>query len=152
MSGNSETTGLIVVSDQRDYQHVQDQQPFKDTETGLICLVWNMGHWNGYVQVPVGHIMYGKTYHECIKPDCTDKGEGEPLLSQIDGTPFDPCGHTPESILDVHGGITFSGHLRGQPSDAWWLGFDTNHYGDDPATQNKYYVIAETLKLATQLV
>jgi hypothetical protein len=47
--------------------------------------------------------------------------------------------HSPESILSVHGGITFSGECHGpichkpkpgEPDNVWWYGFDCAHSGD----------------------
>lgn len=148
--GNEARPTLDELTDEYifDYSLVQDKVPFKDWETGLTCLVWNMGHWNGYVQVPPGHIFYGKTYHQCVKPDCQDRSD---YLSEFDGTPYDHCGHTAEAMLDVHGGITFSGELPSL-TEGWWLGFDTAHLGDSPTIQDKDYVIQETLRLAKQLV
>jgi hypothetical protein len=32
--------------------------------------------------------------------------------------------------LNVHGGITFSGHLNGLPENIWWIGYDCAHSGD----------------------
>lgn len=61
-----------------DYSLVNEGVAFKDWETGLLCMVLNhMGHWNGYVQVPPGHIFYGKSYHQCVKPDCQDRSRTE---------------------------------------------------------------------------
>jgi len=34
--------------------------------------------------------------------------------------------------LDVHGGITFTGHLNSLNSPLWFIGFDCHHYGDIP--------------------
>lgn len=150
MHSDSETTGLTAEF-QLDPPVVQDGVPFLYKETGLTCMVLYMGHWNGYVQVPAGHIFYDKTYHEGVKPNCKDKDD-EPLLSPLTGRPFDHCRHTAETMLEVHGGITFSGHLRGQPQDQWWLGFDTAHFGDNPVSCDMDYVLQETLKLAKQLV
>lgn len=155
MHSDSKTTGLEDSMAIIGTNEVEDGVPFVDLETGLTCMVWAMqGHWNGYVQVPAGHIFYDKTYHECVKPNCKDKYD-EPMLNPLNGRPFDHCGHTAETILEVHGGITFSGHLRGQPQDQWWLGFDTAHFGDMPGFgtyKDMNYVLQETLKLAKQLV
>jgi hypothetical protein len=47
--------------------------------------------------------------------------------------------HSPESVLRVHGGLTYSGKCQGaichmpkpgQPDNVWWFGFDCSHAGD----------------------
>lgn len=45
--------------------------------------------------------------------------------------------------VDVHGGLTFSGHGQAfldHPENVWWLGFDCAHFGDyrPPTTQAIY--------------
>lgn len=143
MSGNSETTRLE-----------RPGVPFVDLETGLTCLVLNyMGHWNGYVQIPEGHIFHGKTYSQCVKPDCKDRDTYVSDLPSLEGHIFDHCEHTAEAMLEVHGGVTWTGPLNEHsPNDEWWLGFDTVHFGDNPVNCNMNYVLQETLKLAKQLV
>lgn len=69
-----------------------------------------------------------------------------------------------ESIdVDVHGGLTFSGHRKCADETVWWLGFDCAHYGDMvpriharyPSNLEEYrtieWVRAETERLARQL-
>lgn len=41
-----------------------------------------------------------------------------------------------EVRLDVHGGVTFSGKLRGV--DGWWIGFDCAHLGDGKDWDSMY--------------
>lgn len=86
-------------------------EPLKAWEVlGLFCMVLNgPTSINGYVKVPEGHPFYGVAYGDC------PQGCGE-----------DWCGHSPGSVIDVHGGITFS-HLG---DGGWWFGFDTSHSGD----------------------
>lgn len=56
---------------------------------------------NGYVAVPSYHPMHGRDAEEC-------------------------------DVFDVHGGVNFAGSLKPWiESDAWWLGFDTAHAGDE---------------------
>lgn len=59
----------------------------------------------GYVEVPKAHKWFGVNYHN--RENYKD---------------------SPESIIDVHGGLTYSGDLR--DSGTWWFGFDCNHLGD----------------------
>lgn len=61
--------------------------------------------------------------------------------------------------VDVHGGLTFSGHRDEHGGeDIWWLGFDCAHAGDlvpDMRMSGTYrdiaYVRAEVERLAAQL-
>ena len=99
------------------------------------------GYRCGYVRVPPGHPWHGKDYDE-----------------------VDPC---PE----VHGGLTFARPDtdcgKGGLDNAWWLGFDCAHCGDDPdpslpglfrdygippsgTIKNTSYVAAECRRLAEQ--
>jgi len=97
-------------------------------------------HWNGYVGVPEGHAWFGKGYSEslCGHAGCYD--------------------HTLEMEIEVHGGVTFSGHLLQQDPQGkfWWFGFDTGHSSDDPryggTAKSPYYVRHECYKLAQQLI
>lgn len=74
----------------------------RSPSTGALC---------GYVGLPPGHALHGKSYGD----DAVD-------------------------ALDVHGGITYgsacAGHIchvprDGEPAEVWWLGFDCSHGGDD---------------------
>jgi len=95
-----------------------------------------MLHLCGYIGVPKGHVMYGLKYDESSpflkktlnrikkkKVDPQDLGLGQMLHAMMGS-----YNATPESILMVHGGVTFSGSQEG--SDLWWFGFDCNHYRD----------------------
>ena len=70
------------------------------------------GAWCGYVGLPPGYSLHGKTYDEAYE-----------LFPE----------------LEVHGGLTYSkacsGHIchvpkPGEPDNIWWLGFDCCHGGD----------------------
>lgn len=135
-----------------------DQEPFDkvswvDEETNLDCLAVRgpMGSWCGYVGVPPGHPFYGKDYADCTLPTATPQGEtaintelgeklGEKYRKHLEerltcGEEY--CNHSPQAMLDVHGGITYAGacqgnichHTEGRP-EVTWFGFDTGHYGD----------------------
>lgn len=52
--------------------------------------------------------------------------------------------------FDVHGGLTFSGELR--DTNGFFLGFDCNHYGDNPRIQDDEYTLVECIKLVDQIV
>lgn len=89
-----------------------------------------MGGWgNGYVGIPEGHPCFGVDYNEI------------------------------QSIYDinVHGGLTFSGHYHGSPFPQeavgmWIVGFDTLHWGDNMHKwPNETAVLAEANHLKEQL-
>lgn len=124
-----------------------------EAESGLTCQTVNFrGHWNGYVKVPTNHQMCKKQYNECVLPN---QCPTDAPLSPYNGVPYYSCEHTPERILDVHGGVTFTGTFprsdgTPDPDSDWWIGFDTAHYGDEGILED--YVISETESLARQLV
>jgi hypothetical protein len=104
-----------------------DKVQWPDPSTGLPCLAvrGRLGSWCGYVGVGPGHRFYGVDYMECAGRLCTD----------------DYCEHRPESNLEVHGGITFSGFCQAEdkeqgichtePNDPrYWFGFDCGHFQD----------------------
>ena len=112
-----------------------DDEPDKiqwiDLVTDLDCLIVRnrMGGLCGYVGVAPDHPLHGKHYSDCLREDCTDEF----------------CyGHSPESELVVHGGLTFSNRCAdgdpvegichipepGRPHDVWWFGFDCGHHMD----------------------
>lgn len=130
------------------WMHEPDKKQWTDEATGLPCLILRNGHGAlcGYVGVPEGHSWFEVEYHN-----------------------EDPC---PESIIDVHGGLTFSSasaknEMPGlwvccEPKDAdlWWFGFDCSHLHDfapgfESLRHGCYrtieYVTAEVTSLAKQL-
>jgi len=114
-----------------------------------------MGAWCGYVAVPPGHPWHGVHYNECVKGCATV--EPKPI-EQIGDVPVPDSiqkahmerkhfacretfqsDHTPELIINVHGGLTYSdfcsGHIchvpkPGEPDNVFWFGFDCSHGGD----------------------
>ena len=105
------------------------------TSHGLRCMIVNgLMSLNGYVTVPVEHPWYAVHYSE-----------------QPQG-----CDDCPESVIDVHGGITFSS----LGEEGWIFGFDTCHAGDLMITPISIHegrswdedsVALETEKMAKQL-
>lgn len=110
---------------------------------GFPCLAlrnWRMGNWCGYVAVPPKHPLWEISYSEC----------GRRLFVKLGGlkVKFRPgkkscndsyCDHTPSSVLNVHGGLTYSDHCRhdvchipkpGEADNVWWFGFDCAHSED----------------------
>lgn len=122
---------------------------------GLPCILsrnFSLLNWCGYVGVPPGHPLHGKSYNEAHD----------------------------RAHLDVHGGLTFGNSCHppichvpkpGQPDNVWWFGFDCAHGGDlvpgfiplekqigrpmsfarEGAYRDVAYVTAETKRLAEQL-
>lgn len=173
-----------------------DKIQFEDPETKLPCLIVRNGAGAlcGYVGVSRGHPFFEIGYSDCslktaqkrgrIKedeltignlkmPESFLKRRREQLVCDKDGW----CEHTPESMVEVHGGLTFSGHCQekednhgichvpgqGEPDDVWWLGFDCSHAGDvcpaydklflnrESSYKNVDYVKGEIAQLAKQL-
>src|SRR5438309_4447716 len=92
---------------------------------GLDCkiVLGPVGALNGYVAIPKDHPLFGKDYSQsvCDHPGCYK--------------------HSIESLINVHGGITYSGK---DEDGFWWFGFDTAHSSDDPrfggTVKNEAYV------------
>lgn len=89
------------------------------------------GEANGYVVIPEGHKLHGLSYEEL------------------------------NNKVDVHCGLTFAElitperckffGLSEENLDAWMVGFDTAHYGDDQIKWPEIAVMAETNRLKQQL-
>lgn len=75
-----------------------DKIQYQDEATGLPCLIVRspVGALCGYVGVPEGHPWFGIAYNERTDraPETDD---------------HDWSAERPESVIDVHGGLTFSG-------------------------------------------
>lgn len=87
------------------WQNEPDKVQWVDWETGLDCLIKRHpsgGHLCGYVGVPAGHPLHQRDYSTCVK-DC-----GE-----------DYCSHSPDSLLDAHGGITFADGCDDPTREQW---------------------------------
>jgi hypothetical protein len=110
------------------WQEEPDKRQWLDGATGLPCLMVRGSHGAlcGYVGVTEGHPLFGVGYSSC--PCKCGK---------------DWCDHTPESVLRVHGGITFADFCAegsehgichkvdpGENDRVWWFGFDCAHAGD----------------------
>lgn len=92
----------------------------------------SLGHWCGYIGLPVGHPMHGNDY-DSIDVD-------------VHGGLTYACDHAPLE----------------KPDGRWWIGFDTAHSGDfvpgvdggKPIGSDTYkdasFVVAETERLAKQ--
>lgn len=150
-----------------------DKAQWPDEETGLPCLIVRgpAGALCGYVGVPEGHPLYRIAYGQPIST------EDRARVNRDEGIypwHFD----RPESLLECHGGLTYSGacghaddeskgicHVpgEGEPDNVWWFGFDCAHSMDFSPKYDKLherwdrdyrtfaYVRREVTKLARQL-
>lgn len=66
-----------------------------------------------------------------------------PDTSRFYGVGYDELG----PFITVHGGLTYS-ELE---DDGYWIGFDCNHFDDNPFTQNKKYTTEQLKYLVDQL-
>jgi hypothetical protein len=135
------------------WQHERDQ--YRWIHDGLDCYIYRhsevTGSLNGYVAVPPEHPWWGKAHNECIatpacEPDAPlDLDEmaesGIPVprqgsrMREMMSEPRWSCAHRPESLLEVHGGVTYAGpmtliHDDSGDTFSWGFGFDTGHAGD----------------------
>lgn len=127
--------------------------------SGFVCFaVRNMdvtGSWCGYAGVTAAHPFWGKNYHECAigcepKPEPAPPKPGEPFyelhekwsnssLHKRFDIPHYECGHTPEDVIRVHGGLTWANPIgslvmpeavKVAHPDLWLFGFDCGHAFD----------------------
>lgn len=109
-------------------------EPLKTFVIEIQIKIINTGWGSGYVLIPPNHKAYGLSMDDL------------------------------NTIIDVHGGITFHQPVKSLTNDRWWfhfdrnkyinhylLGFDTAHYGDNLENWSKEHVIEETKKLVKQL-
>lgn len=155
------------------------------TEAGLVAIAYlcyrekRKSHRCGYVGIDKNHPLFEVEYNDqidCITQDMVDKtelGKKGLILAFTAACNSDDPGNlvrrSPNLLLDVHGGLTYSGYgEKGYPisSKLWWYGFDCHHITDreiepdpkysfyDPTATVKslYYVINECESLAKQLV
>lgn len=142
-----------------------DKIQFEDPETKMPCLIvrGSSGALCGYVGVTEGHPLFGIDYGSCSLKTAKPQGktDGDDRFSQRIAERMRSrltcgeswCDHRPESILNVHGGITFSDFCQersdnhgichipanGEPEKVWWFGFDCAHSGDVCPAYEKFY-------------
>jgi hypothetical protein len=124
---------------------------------GTPCLIVrnDMGALCGYAAVAPGHPWYQKEYGDCVygcaelKPTPLEPIGKSPVPESIQKRHMSrkrfACAenyslhHTPEALINVHGGLTYSGSCRGaichvpqpgEPDPVWWFGFDCSHAWD----------------------
>lgn len=129
---------------------------------GLKCLILRntyLGHLCGYVEIPHGHLLYGKSYSSIapasllISREKASRGlSDEMVISAILSSADNSCA----SLFSVHGGITYSGTLNDRKT--FWYGFDCSHCDDlspyisgSGVYRNMAYVKNETESLARQI-
>jgi hypothetical protein len=145
-----------------------DELDFTDERTGYACRILrnHSGALCGYVQVPPDHPLHGVAYNASIDASLM------PLMESVmEGTvgkrsPIQVLlmsfgERSPGDLFDVHGGITFSGDMRGAAEGSFWYGFDCSHCDDaspkylDHGLRGTYrdlaYVKAECASLAKQI-
>ena len=151
---------------------------------GMNCLAQRApvtGSWCGYVGLPKSHPLYGFFYGECTigcePPRETDwefltkeaEEEGGTLRANVNRSFADlkksrlldnpprchSYNHSPEAVLDVHGGITYAASCEdnevichkaapGEDDNLWWFGFDCAHSGDlSPKMNSLHRMIPE---------
>lgn len=109
-----------------------DREEFE--HAGLKCLILRhheLLNLNGYVGVPKNHPWYGIHYDQCLR-GC--EGKPSPINPSLICYPciWESDHECPEKLIDVHGGLTFSGMGDGKlrPAGYWWFGFDCAHAWD----------------------
>lgn len=130
------------------WQDEPDKIQWVDPDTLLDCLIVRgpAGALCGYVGVDETHPLFKVGYNKCSMPA---RGQSRYRRSgRIRGKdkmrrrPCDKynCSHRPESLLTVHGGLTYSNmcsgkicHVpeEGRPDKVFWFGFDCAHYMDE---------------------
>lgn len=144
---------------------------------GILChiapkRIADMTALNGYAQVPKGAFLEGKNYSDMIpmpprwlERKLGDFGAAPPIIPlflemariQRAGGKIERNRVSLDTVILVHGGITWSGPIRDH--DGWWFGFDTMHGSDldwdglNPKwLRTEEYVVEQTKKLAVQIL
>lgn len=116
-----------------------DELEWTDEITGLSCAIirmpWN-GALNGYVAVPPGHLLHGKSYSDRVKvPEgamsrsinvAQDIGYIRLFTASI-SVAEDMQKAELDLVLLCHGGLTYA---KAASDGAWWFGFDSQHCDD----------------------
>jgi hypothetical protein len=114
---------------------VEEQGTFHGLRYAVVVTI--LGHRCGYVAVPDSHPWHGLAYNS--------RADGAPHSEDPDDY-FDQLDEHIEAKIGVHGGLTYSGTLKGIEGlePGWWFGFDCAHAGDlpDPA-----FAVAPTYRI-----
>ena len=106
------------------WQTEPDLEEWTDDATGLTCRIVRIpgrGYLCGYVGVPPEHPWYGADYGS----DPAHPGESV----WDEDSPADRE-NAPDCLINVHGGVTYSGKGVGVNEGQWVFGFDCTHSGD----------------------
>ena len=114
------------------WQDEPDKLQWPDPATGAPCMMIRgqaTGAWCGYVGVFPSHPWHGLDLGDCILPDAKRRGVKmgdaqlpswiSARLAERMTCGYDRCTHTPEWLLDVHGGLSFSGMSTPLTPDVW---------------------------------
>lgn len=154
-------------------------QRYWQTKAGLYAAIfWARGsHFCGYVRVPESHPLFGVPYSEVNeslrglalrnKDQPTEISALTLFTATIDADEELGFRLSPDVVLDVHGGITYSSGSQTYPvsleGPVWWYGFDCAHAGDkqygrmeelaspDDVFRDEQFCIRQCEKLANQL-
>lgn len=147
--------GIIVGAP---WEGEKDLYKFREPTTGFRCIVVRMSHsgsLNGYVEVP-RRFKLASPSRKRGKKYVWKEERTVPAMVKREG-------YMRISGIDVHGGLTFSGHLKSRYSKRLVVGFDCAHYGDlcpgydwigmrfETVYRNFDYVKSECFNLAKQL-
>lgn len=146
-------------------RHIVESSWITDAGLPAVIIIGSTGHRCGYVAVSKLSPLYGVAYDKQIPQitkemtEQTTLGSKSPILAITAS-----CGADDENsirrsldiIINVHGGLTYSGKSNGYPvkldKPGWWFGYDCGHYGDDePNGQSAEYCRAQCESLAKQL-
>lgn len=147
------------------WQSEPDELVFEHNNLTCLVLRGPFGALNGYVQLPESHPWHGKSYGDSVVyRDGALEREGHevnPIALLAGAIKIDTEAKTApiDLLVDVHGGLTFSGELRNR--HGFWFGFDCAHAGDmcpkhgDRFCGDEYrdldYVKRQVIRLADQL-
>lgn len=141
------------------------------TEAGMPAVIIMVGknpgyhHRCGYVQLAKESPLFRRGYSEQL-PFITQEQVSNTILGKkgvmiaftavINSDGEDLVRRSLDVIIDVHGGLTYSGNLNerlGIEEPSWWFGFDTAHCDDDLDGGGRPldYCIVECESMAKQL-
>ena len=149
------------------------------TKSGFtaVCIAIKEMHRCGYVGVPQEHPLHGIKYNqstELLKShwenimnggEDTENKRGAIITLLASCNPDGPENWSPDRILNVHGGLTYSGgkdYPIENKENLWWFGFDCGHCDDgcfdgkmkqftNAPVRTMEYVMSECESLATQI-
>jgi hypothetical protein len=119
------------------WENEPDELFFIDKETGYQCQIlrrckkteYRMIYLCGYVKIPENHPFYNLEYSDKLISECNRKISIKGISYFICNDYYDY--ESPSSLLEIHGGITFSQFSRDDfLPDGFWYGFDCGHSGD----------------------